>query len=140
MNTDFWTDSLGILVTGGTDFRGGSVELYVPSTGLSCYLTDLPHRRSGHSQDGTLLCGGGAAWRHGCLRLDPTSGRWIESHSLQREREDHVSWRVNNEDVILMGGFSIFTQKNSEMLRKDGTVLDEPFPLKYSTTYVALHR
>ena len=42
----------------GSDIRGRSVEVFLPSTGQHCQLADLPARREWHSMEGLLLCGG----------------------------------------------------------------------------------
>ena len=137
---DVWFE--GILVTGG---GGKSVEMFVPSSGSTCLLGDLPDRRRFHTLEGGLLCGGGVAmfppWPDtlgNCLTLDTTTGKWHESHNLTRHRGYHVSWSLH-QDVILIGGyqgFSLSSSRTSELVRPDGTV-QEMFALQYRTWYKA---
>ena len=129
-------------MTGG---GGKSVEMFVPSSGATCQLGDLPDRRRFHTLDGVLLCGGGVSmfppWPHtlgNCLTLNTTTGKWHESHNLTMYRGYHVSWS-HHQDVILMGGyqgFSLSSSRTSELVRPDGTV-QEMFALQYRTWYNA---
>ena len=47
----------GIILSGGLGART-SVEVSVPSTGLSCSLPSLPDGRYGHTVDSLIICGG----------------------------------------------------------------------------------
>ena len=60
----------GIAVSGGSQFESAvrSVEVYVPSTGLSCFLPPLPDNRYAHTMDGLYICGGDLADTN-CLHL-----------------------------------------------------------------------
>ena len=51
---------MGILIAGAEDADDGSdkAELFIPSTGFQCALTDLPEPRGRHAQVGDVLCGG----------------------------------------------------------------------------------
>ena len=129
-------------MTGG---GGKSVEMFVPSSGATCQLGDLPDRRRFHTLEGSLLCGGGVAlfppWPDtlgNCLTLNTTTGKWHESHNLTRHRGYHVSWS-HDQDVILIGGyqgFSLSSSRTSELVTPDGTV-QEMFALQYRTWYNA---
>ena len=50
---------LGILIAGGV---GGdaeeTAELFIPSIGFQCALTDIPAGKGHHAQVGDVLCGG----------------------------------------------------------------------------------
>ena len=121
------------------------MEMFVPSSGATCQLGDLPDRRRFHTLEGGLLCGGGVSmfppWPHtlgNCLTLNTTTGKWHESHNLTRHRGYHVSWS-HDQDVILIGGyqgFSLSSSRTSELVRPDGTV-QEMFALQYRTWYNA---
>ena len=81
----------GILVTGGfptSKEAGRGAELLVPAgpgPALQCRLADLPETRTGHSQQGGLVCGGGL-WRdEGELRpVPPTTSSCTNLVSVNR--------------------------------------------------------
>ena len=106
-----------------------SAEIYLPDSNTSCSLPDLLLRRTGHSQDGDLVCG---SWVQNpdmkyCSKW--TNGVWTLSHSLREWRLGHVSWATAS-GVYLLGG--IFSPKTSELEKEDGSV-EEGFALKYET-------
>ena len=119
-----------ILITGG-DADDNSVEVFLPSTATTCKLPRLVVRRSYHTLDGFLACGGyysdaGTS----CEEFSPATGTWARpSHTLQQDREDHVSWSVE-EGTLLMGGDKEGT--TSEIVKHDGTT-ERSFDLKYQT-------
>ena len=86
----------GIIMSGG----GGAfssveaVEVFVPSTGLSCSLPALPDERYAHTMDSLLICGGYDYLTIATTCLSFTSGQWITSHTLVEERCDHTSWQT----------------------------------------------
>ena len=51
------TAYLGVAVSGGEGALT-NVEVYVPSTGLSCSLPPLPDDRDEHTMDSKYICGG----------------------------------------------------------------------------------
>ena len=63
--------TLGILLAGGD---GGNAEetaeLFIPSIGFQCALTDLPGPRGNQAQVGDVLCGGytDAGYTKDCIR------------------------------------------------------------------------
>ena len=59
-----------------------SVELFVPSTGQHCRLPDLPRRRSEHTMDGMMLCGGGGLSGTRLLCLTLTEDGWETTTTL----------------------------------------------------------
>ena len=126
----------GILITGGYDAYS-SAEVFLPSTSTSCQLPGLVarHGRDRHSQDGLLACGGGCCGPDpdtSCEEFRPATGTWARtSHTLQQERQNHVSWSVE-EGTLLMGGFKHET--TSEIVKHDGTT-ETSFEMKYDTWY-----
>jgi hypothetical protein len=70
---------VGILIAGGSPARS-STEVFLPGTGKSCALADLPDDRYYTTLDtvsGTgILCGGGGSddTHTSCLQLNQTSG------------------------------------------------------------------
>merc|ERR1719500_2579518 len=62
-----------VLITGG--YGQQSAEIYQPHRDSSCVLPDLPEERFGHTQDGSLLCGGWETDRF-CRRWNPKTGSW----------------------------------------------------------------
>ena len=78
------------MIAGGfpSDSIGNSVELYIPSTGVQCQLTDLPGPPRYHfSSEGLSLCGG---WdtRTSCITL--TDGTWQATTTLLENRCESV--------------------------------------------------
>ena len=73
---------LGLIISGGypASSVGKSVEVYIPSTGHHCTLTDLPAVRYGHTMEEMLVCGGddqnlsGGSTQTSCLTL--TDSNW----------------------------------------------------------------
>ena len=66
-----------------------------------------------------------------CEEFSPATGTWARTHTLQEDREDHVSWSVE-EGTLLMGGFQHET--TSEIVKHDGTT-ETSFEMKYDTWY-----
>ena len=60
-------------MTGG---GGKSVEMFVPSSGATCQLGDLPDRRRFHTLEGGLFCGGGVPIFPPGLTLLATASHW----------------------------------------------------------------
>jgi hypothetical protein len=76
---ELYTIAAGILIAGGSNAYT-STEVFLPGTGKTCALADLPDQRYEHTLDtvGTtvLLCGGGrsAYARTSCLQFSQTTG------------------------------------------------------------------
>ena len=116
-------------MTGGSPTEvGQSAEVFVPGTGSSCLVSaSLVLDRFWHSQDGLLACGGTT-----CEQFSPATGTWaLTGHTLQEERQGHVSWSVE-EGTLLMGGVNSGT--TSEIVKHDGTT-ERTFELQYDTAY-----
>ena len=105
-------------------------EIYDPWTKTSCMLPNITDIRVGHTQDGLLLCGGGA----GFLAVDNTlltcltwsQGTWNVSHHMIYRRKNHVSWTpASGAGTYLMGGVFITDvpnpDKKTEIVKPDGT-------------------
>lgn len=107
----------GILVSGGWGAQT-SVEIFIPETGESCGLPDLPDNRNGHTmdivydsgKDKILVCGGGAGKSQtSCISIDGSSNSWGHFRDIQR-RDGHISWYSGHTSdysksmLLLMGG------------------------------------
>jgi len=108
--TEAASGGTGILSAGGVG--GGpltSSEVFLPSTGQSCTVADLPAERYHHTLntvDSTaVLCGGGrVATEKSCLQFSQASGAWTSyGAALQERRSDHTGW-VSPAGLVLMGG------------------------------------
>ena len=130
---------LAVLITGGTSSPRDTAELYVPSSGVSCTLPQLPDDyRYEHSVDSKgLLCGGQGSTTSqctgacSCLQWSPNTGSWQDLLTLSVSRADHVSWTPGPDiGTYLMGGsYSMLT---TTLIKPDGT--PEPgFVLKHNT-------
>ena len=122
-----------VLITGGADGDDRfSSEIYNPLTKTSCSLAQLPEARGGHSQNTGLICGGGyeaPASETTCVKWNPASGTWKQSHTLKEGRNGHVSWATAS-GVYLLGGNNANTKRTSVKVNNDGSVEDS-FSLKY---------
>ena len=109
-----------LLITGG--FSQNSAEVFLPSTSTSCQLPWMVFMRSEHTLDNLLACGGCCGDTGGfrnCEEFNPATGLWTNTfHTLQQERQGHVSWTVE-EGTILMGGY--YSPTTSEIVKHDGT-------------------
>ena len=125
-----------VLITGGADQKSyQKSEIYNPVTKESCSLPQFPAPRGLHSQNGELCCGGGysdPASANTCVKWNPASGTWKQSHTLRENRTAHVSWAASS-GVYLLGGSSS-AKRTSEKVNEDGSV-EESFSLKYNTGY-----
>ena len=96
-----------VLITGSSegDSPKDTAELYVPSSGVSCALPELPEHRGRHSVESTgLLCGGYTS--DTCLQWSRDTGTWEEVLYLDTGRYQHVSWTPGNGiGTYLMGGW-----------------------------------
>ena len=121
-----------MLITGGYDTEQ-SAEIYHPDLDSPCVLQDLPDWRRRHTQDGSLLCGGGRWDTHrSCRRWNPDTGAWdLVTEELTEKRLDHISWTLADGSVTyLMGGLWSGT---TEILEHDNSRDSTSFPLKHFT-------
>jgi len=106
-----------IMVTGGlpSDDVGQHVELLSSKGTHICDLEDLPYRRTSHSQDGTISCGG-AYTKDSCLIF--SDGTW-KSHgkTLKNPRRGHSSW-TRGTTIFLIGGWD--SPMTTEIISMDG--------------------
>ena len=117
-----------VLITGG-EGAGQSAEIYHPERDSACVLPDIPDGRVGHTQDGSLLCGGRKT-TSSCRRWNPDTGAWdLVTKSLTGKRWAHTSWTSADGSVTyLMGGWQ--SDKTSEVIDKDNGVRSS-FPLEH---------
>ena len=104
------------MITGG---ELDSVELLYMNGTWVCPLPSLPEPRYGHTQSGTVACGGygGKKSARTCVTF---SSDWEESHSFDHPRYDHVAWS-SPRGIVLLGGANIpRAPKTSEILTEDG--------------------
>ena len=118
-----------VLITGGYDLT--SSEIYDPTTQTSCLLPNFTTWRTGHSQDGPLLCGGGQVFSDDDNSLMTcttwSQGTWNVSHHLTFRRQNHISWTpASGAGTYLMGGIKSQNYpdplQKTEIVRPDGTV------------------
>jgi len=134
--TNMPDEKLAVLITGGHNTGvGGTVELFLPTSNVSCRMPQLPDSREFHTmdhQDTHLLCGGSGTGQS-CLEWSSAQGLWSESHTLGVTRAFHVSWTPGADiGTFLMGGVTGDSQASSTLLKPDGS--QEPgFPLRYDT-------
>ena len=119
----------GIILSGGYGAHT-SVEVFVPSTGLSCSLPALPDERYEHTMDSLLICGGIYTSTAATTCLSFTSGQWITSHTLVEKRADHTSWQTE-QGLVLMGGEG--SPYTSEIVATAGGQGGPSFAMQYST-------
>ena len=114
-----------MLLTGGM-FAYNSAEIYHPDRDSACVLPDLPDELVGHTQDGSLMCGG---WntRRSCRRWNPETGAWdLVTESLTEERVYHNSWTPADGSVTYLMG------NTSEVIRQDNSV-SASFTMQHQT-------
>jgi len=94
-------DEKVILVAGGRSSTQSVEAITTDGTPL-CTLPDLPDERYAHTMDNHIMCGGGNT-QSSCLHY--VAGKWTKyRNDLQFERANHVSWRRQDREVIIMGG------------------------------------
>ena len=120
----------GIILSGGNGAKT-SVEVFVPSTGLSCSLPALPDQRYDHTMDSLLICGGyDDSSPSTCLTF--TSGQWVTSHTLLERWCTHTSWQTE-QGLVVMGG--LYRPYTSEIVATPGVQGGPSFDMQYSTGY-----
>ena len=119
-----------VLITGGWGSAGNTSELFLPSSGLSCSLPQLPNYIGGHSVESTgLLCGGEGS-EDSCLKWRPDNGTWEEYLTMKVRRRYHASWTPSSgSGTYLIGGKNRVT---ATLIKPDGTQEQTSFRIKYS--------
>ena len=118
-----------VLITGSDN----SAELYLPASGVSCALPQLPDDRQDHTMESSGLICGGYYTEDTCLLWSPDNGSWQDLITLDVQRAAHVSWTpVTEVGTFLMGGYYSEMERTTTLIKPDGT--QEPgFDLKYDT-------
>ena len=117
------------------------MELYLPSSDVSCSLPDLPYETNycelgldGHTVESSgLLCGGyPIEFHYSCLQWNKVTGTW-NNLTLDIERYGHVSWSPDTDiGTYLIGGIAQESKRTTTLIKPDGT--QEPgFQLEYDT-------
>ena len=116
------TAKQGIVVSGGWGAYT-SMEVFVPSTGESWVLPDLPSGREGHTMESLTVCGG--AGGYGSCDTLSDNGTW-DTHNLLEYYHSPNSWN-SKKGLVLMGS------NTSEWVtgKKKG---EYAFPMKYDQT------
>ena len=105
-------DSNGVLITGGYGYDKGtrySAEIFLPnSPGKPCILPNLPEPYYGHTQDGSMICGG-VKTQYTCRQWNFDEGKFPDkpNHQFRPGRYRLVSWTpVSEKETFLIGGGS----------------------------------
>ena len=122
-------DSNGVLITGGYGYDKGtrySAEIFLPnSPGKPCILPNLPEPYYGHTQDGSMICGG-VKTQYTCRQWNFDEGKFPDkpNHQFRPGRYRLVSWTpVSEKETFLIGGGSETTgARNSTTIVKPGMV------------------
>jgi len=118
----------GIVISGGDDTSAyKSVEVYVPSTGMSCLLPALPENRIYHTMDDLTVCGG-TYTKETCVSF--ISGEWVTSQPLVHQRMVHCSWQTEEGLLLLGGGNQPLTSEIVPLSGQDGGL---SFDMQYDT-------
>ena len=118
----------------GTEPQLYTGEVFIPSSGKSCSISDLPDHRISHTMDGEYLCG--SLWvqeddvQKNCMRFSPEENQWTYSHTLTEKRVGHSSW-MTDQGLVLMGGW--LSDSTSEILSLDGGKGRPAFEMNYKT-------
>ena len=127
------TTTTAVLITGGY-FSKASAEIHYPGRDSPCVIANIPYNLSGHSQDGSLMCGGQDTLRS-CQMWNADTGAWeLVTESLTEDRDNHTSWTPADRAVTyLMGGAGSGT--TSDILQHDNNKVSTStsFPLKHDT-------
>ena len=122
-----------ILISGGAQNPGTSVELLYTNGSRICSLPDLPFTKYQHSQTGLTACGGWgwAAAESTCHTLSST-GTWEVSHNLNQSRQQHSAWASPRGTLLLGGRDSADARTTTEILLENGDTAPG-FNLDYET-------
>ena len=115
------------------------MEVYHPSSGVSCLLPTRSDTRSVSTlEDSGLMCGGrytsgGVDTSASCVQWSSVNGTWEEYLTLNITRKYHVSWTPDPDiGTYLMGGYTSEAGNTTTLIKSDRS--QEPgFNLKYYT-------
>ena len=133
--TPFVSISEAILITGGYGpwYGPGVAELFLPWQNSTCELPALPDERYYHVQAGNTLCGGFYTKRS-CLQWSVQQGGWVTLPlTLTDVRWASSVWRVSQDSLVIMGGWSDAAADTSETVSSDGDNSRNTFNMKYPT-------
>eukprot|EP00092_Neocalanus_flemingeri_P020654 GFUD01022379.1.p1 GENE.GFUD01022379.1~~GFUD01022379.1.p1 ORF type:complete len:495 (+),score=82.82 GFUD01022379.1:9-1493(+) len=125
---------LGLLISGGVDDHEtilSSVEVFIPSSNVSCSLPSLPSSRDDHTMDGPYVCGGnGGGAASDCLQF--SSGTWTSLSTTVHHRYYHCSWwtQGGQGQLVLIGGNYINGANTTEVVPVQGGEEGLSFSLK----------
>ena len=120
-----------VLITGSGHSSYDTAELYLPASGVSCALPQLPDDRHWHTVESSGLLCGGEYTTDTCLQWSPDTGTWEDLLlTLDVGRAYHVSWTPDTEvGTYLIGGYN---GRTTTLIKPDRT--REPgFDLNYDT-------
>jgi len=85
-----------------------STEVFIPDTGKTCSLPDLPEGKYDFITMDTLgntpvICGAYDTYT-ACLQFTPAGGVWTNYTTTLKRRDSHSSW-VSSAGLVLMGGY-----------------------------------
>ena len=116
------------MITSGT-WAGKTAEIFVPSTGQHCQLTDLPGGRYYTGSENYTVCGGeGEDTKTSCHSLT-SGGTWEKTSELLESRVGYSSW-ASPSGLMLLGGW--YSRRTTEMIQENGTS-SYNFTLEYDT-------
>ena len=96
-----------------------SVEAITTDGTPFCTLPDLPDERRRHTMDNYIICGGYPAQSAQSSCHYFIAGEWTKyGNDLKTKRFNHVSWRRQDGEVVLLGGQN--SKKTSEVVSSSG--------------------
>ena len=131
--TPFVSISEAILITGGYGVEQ-SAELFLPWQNSTCELPALPDERYRHVQAGNTLCGGGwdSSTERSCVQWSVQQGGWVTLPlTLKEERWGSSVWRVSQDSLVIMGGWTEGAEETSETVSSDGDSTRSTLNMKY---------
>ena len=120
---------VGVIITGGNSQRK-AVEVYNPVSQNTCSLDPLPSNRYFHTLCSGLLCGHDKiADSKTCLKWDAKTNRFSNaSLTLNFKRRHSLCWAVDDDEILLLGGWD--SPKQTEYILTDGSGTRNSFTLK----------
>ena len=127
----------GILTVGShcwcSGLRSTTAEIFNPKNGRSCIIGKIPVATDSLSLCGNLACGG---WdfEKSCSRFDGPGTFTTLPDILREKRVMHLCWKLQSEEVLLLGGR--FSGTTTERVAADGTSSRLDFKLPYNIKFV----